>query len=157
MTFSHVLLLSKGQTLYSGPGRLAPVQALTAHGEEPCPEGYNIADWLLDIASEGPENRSAVIASGSATSLQTGEANQLNRRTTATTGVSGNSEEKLVAVDETGSRTKVERDELSTPTTTATTSGSATYKLRSQYATTYMTQFEVLAWREWLNLRRCVM
>lgn len=154
MTFTHVLLLSKGCTLYSGPGRLAPVQALTAQGESPCPEGYNIADWLLDIASEETPPRKPTSRT---TALPQTPSGELNRRVGTTNGTlapvsepEGSSQEKLV---ETGSRTKLEADG-SVASGGGGSGGDRDKWSGKLYATTYMTQFEVLARREWLSLKR---
>ncbi|KAG2139030.1 hypothetical protein DEU56DRAFT_801366 [Suillus clintonianus] len=61
-TFDSVHLLSNGRALYSGPGGLAPAQYFMRMREgggagadvPPYEEGYNVADYLLDIASESP-------------------------------------------------------------------------------------------------------
>ncbi|OAX36732.1 hypothetical protein K503DRAFT_772222 [Rhizopogon vinicolor AM-OR11-026] len=60
--FDSVLLLSNGRALYSGPGGLTPVQYFMRLREEvgagadvpPYEEGYNVADYLLEISSESP-------------------------------------------------------------------------------------------------------
>ncbi|KAH7107281.1 hypothetical protein BKA62DRAFT_128070 [Auriculariales sp. MPI-PUGE-AT-0066] len=51
--FDRVLLLAGGRSLYHGPGGVAPAEYMAEHGL-PCPEGYNVADHLLDVASEPP-------------------------------------------------------------------------------------------------------
>ena len=61
--FDSVLLLSDGRALYSGPGGLAPARYFTRMREggsagvdiPPYEEGYNVADYLLDISSESPD------------------------------------------------------------------------------------------------------
>jgi hypothetical protein len=55
-TFDLVLLLSHGHSLYCGPGSFAPVEYL-AHSNAGVPaykQGYNIADYLLEVASDAP-------------------------------------------------------------------------------------------------------
>ncbi|KAJ3155803.1 hypothetical protein HK101_001517 [Irineochytrium annulatum] len=47
--FDQVLVLARGSTVYCGPARDAG-SYFREHGA-PCPEGYNIADHLLDIAT----------------------------------------------------------------------------------------------------------
>jgi ABC-type multidrug transport system ATPase subunit len=47
--FDDVLLLAQGSTLYSGPATHA-LHYFESMGK-PCPEGYNIADHLLDVAA----------------------------------------------------------------------------------------------------------
>ncbi|GJJ11935.1 hypothetical protein Clacol_006173 [Clathrus columnatus] len=142
----------------NGPGGFTPVQILTAQGEAPCPDGYNIADWLLDVASEQQtNNRTRVVTSSREMEIHEQSGSELlNRRATgsgmlappapgAAAIAEGGSQEKLV------DPAKIERDN-------SVTSGNS--KGRNQkwseglYATTYMTQFEVLARREWLNLKR---
>lgn len=51
--FDRVLLLAGGRSLYHGLGGVAPAEYMGQHGL-PCPEGYNVADHLLDVASEPP-------------------------------------------------------------------------------------------------------
>jgi ATP-binding cassette, subfamily G (WHITE), member 2 len=135
MTFSHCLLLSRGHTLYSGPGGLSPAHHFASQGIERCPEGYNVADWLLEVAS-GPES----IRSASAFSLNNNTAGLRQRRgerTNLNVEAEENSHEKLVL----GSRSN---DII--PGVGRGRGG--------RYATTFLTQFEVLAGREWKNLRR---
>ncbi|KAI0345048.1 hypothetical protein BDW22DRAFT_1353889 [Trametopsis cervina] len=52
-TFDQVLLLSHGRALYSGPGGLAPATHFSSQGIQ-YREGYNVADYLLDVASDPP-------------------------------------------------------------------------------------------------------
>lgn len=49
--FDQVLLLAHGQQLYFGPAGHHPVDFFAEQGH-PCPADYNVADHLLDIASE---------------------------------------------------------------------------------------------------------
>ncbi|KIY64126.1 hypothetical protein CYLTODRAFT_493393, partial [Cylindrobasidium torrendii FP15055 ss-10] len=56
-TFDKVLVLAHGNIIYDGPGGLAPVEHLSRFGESVIPfpgQGYNVADYLLDVASEPP-------------------------------------------------------------------------------------------------------
>jgi hypothetical protein len=56
-TFDSILLLSHGRALYSGPGSFAPAEhfaKLPPGTVQSCPEGYNIADYLLEVASDPP-------------------------------------------------------------------------------------------------------
>ncbi|KAJ7460877.1 hypothetical protein B0H11DRAFT_2057212 [Mycena galericulata] len=55
--FDSILLLSHGRALYSGPGGFAPAEhfATAAAGIAPTyQQGYNVADYLLEVASEPP-------------------------------------------------------------------------------------------------------
>jgi hypothetical protein len=56
--FDTLLLLSHGRVLYSGPGGFTPVERMAAQTRDskpkPYTQGYNIADYLLEVASEAP-------------------------------------------------------------------------------------------------------
>ncbi|KAF8510676.1 ABC-2 type transporter-domain-containing protein, partial [Hysterangium stoloniferum] len=112
MTFSHVLLLSDGQTLYTSPGGLIPSEHLFARGFGSCPAGYNVADWLLDVASEPGHT-------GIASSSEVREkSSSLRSRVDGNASASGDNVAK----------------------------GNSQEKLqRRKYATTFLTQFEVLS------------
>ncbi|KAF8579482.1 hypothetical protein K439DRAFT_1654569 [Ramaria rubella] len=131
LTFSHVLLLSRGRTLYTGPGGLVPVERLATQGIDRCPEGYNVADWLLDVAS-------SLESTGTTTALavQNGRSSPQRKQDEEKTDAAGTTDEtsleRLVA--SAGSEGKAQR--------------------RSPYATTFLTQFEVLSGREWKTLKR---
>jgi ATP-binding cassette, subfamily G (WHITE), member 2 len=132
MTFSHCLLLSRGHTLYSGPGGLAPAEHFTSQGMERCPDGYNVADWLLEVAS-GPESAGIATAYSENTNRK-GLRRRGNEKTNGQAEDKENSYEKLVA---------------SSP------GDAGPWGTGGRYATTFMTQFEILAGREWKNLKRC--
>ncbi|KAF7298507.1 ABC transporter protein [Mycena kentingensis (nom. inval.)] len=56
-TFDSILLMSHGRSLYCGPGGFAPAEhfAREAAGIAPAyPQGYNVADYLLEVASDPP-------------------------------------------------------------------------------------------------------
>lgn len=51
------MLLAHGRSLYSGPGAFAPVEhfaSMPAGVVKPYEQGYNVAEYLLDIASDPP-------------------------------------------------------------------------------------------------------
>ncbi|KAF6758758.1 ABC transporter [Ephemerocybe angulata] len=55
--FDLILLLAHGRALYSGPGGFAPVRHFASAGAgvvPPYQEGYNVAEYLLDVASDPP-------------------------------------------------------------------------------------------------------
>lgn len=58
--FDTILLLSHGRVLYAGRGSLAPAEYFSSLAGQKgvvvpaCPPGYNIADYLLEIASDPP-------------------------------------------------------------------------------------------------------
>ncbi|KAH6919115.1 ABC transporter [Coprinopsis sp. MPI-PUGE-AT-0042] len=55
--FDSILLLAHGRALYSGPGGFGPVQhfsRVAPETEMTYKEGYNVAEYLLEVASEPP-------------------------------------------------------------------------------------------------------
>jgi hypothetical protein len=50
-SFDTVTLMAYGRALYSGPGGMAPAEYFASRGKQ-CPPGYNVADFLLEVASE---------------------------------------------------------------------------------------------------------
>lgn len=103
-------MLSHGRTIYHGPGGFAPSEHLTARGV-PYQQGYNVADHLLDVASDPP----LTLFQGNSGEISTKEASSM--AVPATTEISRS-------------------------------------KQRSGYATTFLTQLEVISGREWKTLRR---
>ncbi|KAH7318800.1 hypothetical protein B0J17DRAFT_747732 [Rhizoctonia solani] len=57
--FDQILLLSRGEQVYFGPGGTVPVRSLESRGAHGMEEGYNVADWLLEVASEGGQKYAA--------------------------------------------------------------------------------------------------
>ncbi|KAF8913442.1 hypothetical protein CPB85DRAFT_1375640 [Mucidula mucida] len=55
-TFDQILVLAHGNAIYTGPGGFAPVEHFNALGAVPAfpGQGYNVADYLLDVASDPP-------------------------------------------------------------------------------------------------------
>ena len=122
------MVLSHGRALYSGAGGLAPAEYFSSRGQTAPPEGYNVAEHLLDIASEAQVG----LFSGSGSFTE----KDAHAHATAT-----------AKTEESGSGVPVLLEG----------SGNGTDALRSpsrKYATTFLTQFEVLAGREWKILRR---
>src|ERR1700749_2344233 len=62
--FDHVLLLARGKCLYNGEGGSTASRYFASKGVQ-CPDGYNIADHLLDIASDPPSTLNEEKAQGS--------------------------------------------------------------------------------------------
>ncbi len=170
-SFNQVVLLSQGRQLYFGPGGAKPAEWFASQGR-PCPPGYNVADHLLEIAS-GPTD-----------GLPTGQAAvaDLNPPTNETSAPSTSSAsdniEKLTSYRDTtpdqSDTPFVEKpDHVVYPPQTLPKHGEQGQtdlsnlcegghtrhkesKLwpRSECATTFLTQIEVLSGREWRNLRR---
>ncbi|KZV99169.1 hypothetical protein EXIGLDRAFT_699586 [Exidia glandulosa HHB12029] len=123
--FDRVLLLAHGHELYHGPGGVAPATYFAERGM-PCPEGYNVADHLLDIAADPP---TSLISSN--------------------TSISSGQNEKVPAV--LVHKTPEDAPGLENP---AAATGKAQKGRGAEHATTFLTQIEVLSGREWKNLRR---
>ncbi|EJD46146.1 hypothetical protein AURDEDRAFT_113810 [Auricularia subglabra TFB-10046 SS5] len=128
--FDRVLLLAHGRQLYHGPGGVAPA-AYFAERNLPCPEGYNVADHLLDIATDPP----AALFSAS-----------------ASTSDSGLHEKHAVVVHKTPEDTVPSPTGLDNPA--AAPAGKARKGRGAKYATTFLTQLQVLSGREWKTLVR---
>lgn len=116
--FDQVLVLSHGRTLYNGPGGFAPSEYLSSRGI-PYQQGYNVADHLLEVASDPPVRLFQ--------------------------GDSGDHVTK-----ETPSSVSMVPSEKGAPTQQHTTR-------HSGYATTFLTQLEVISGREWKTLRRYIL
>jgi len=134
--FDSVVLLSHGRALYSGPGGLAPAKhfksvresEVVQGGGSEIPEyeeGYNVADYLLEIASATPVGlfSSRAVESNIEDSHESGSAS--------------------AGVDE-KAQNGADVEALST----------RGKQWQGDYTTTFLTQFEVLCGREWKIIRR---
>ncbi|PFH53584.1 hypothetical protein AMATHDRAFT_79061 [Amanita thiersii Skay4041] len=144
--FDTVLLLAHGRALYSGPGSLAPVDyfSSTAEGiQVPAYQpGYNVADYLLEIASDPPvalfklntgTGSDVIVASKSPVN----EASHAEKDSIPLTTL-----EKSPGMAENGVHPKSSKmPKVSLPH-------------KSEYAATFLTQLQVLSGREWKNLQR---
>ncbi|EMD34339.1 hypothetical protein CERSUDRAFT_125512 [Gelatoporia subvermispora B] len=127
-SFDQVLLLSHGRALYCGPGGFAPADHFRAQNIL-YQEGYNIADHLLDIASNPP-----------ATLFQ--EAGRVNKSVEDTPALdTEKGEVNGSALGQIGSLPSA------MPIPKASLFG-------QKYTATFLTQLEVLSGREWKVLRR---
>jgi ABC-type multidrug transport system ATPase subunit len=156
-SFSQICLLSNGRQLYFGPGGSKPAEYFEKQGR-PCPEGYNVADHLLEIAS------------GSSEGLKTGQ--QASNTGSMGSSVSNsnsehrkeNSESRFVEEDMSPSH---EKDIQYPPASLLMDEGQRVdlsdlseekrkkeWWPRSYCATTFLTQMTVLSGREWRNLKR---
>lgn len=171
-TFDTVILLAKGRQLYFGPGGNRPAEWFASHGR-PCPPGYNVADHLLEIASAPtgglPTGAAAVThdqqtsSNGTSESPSSGGSDQdktsLERHLTA--------DQSDTPFAEKGQpityppQTLLKDDTRNVDLSSLSAGGHAITKEnkwipRSQCATTFLTQIEVLSGREWRNLKRYV-
>ncbi|KZS98849.1 ABC transporter [Sistotremastrum niveocremeum HHB9708] len=127
-SFDRVLLLSRGRAIFDGEGGVAAASHFAALGL-PCPEGYNIADHLLDIASEPPPSVKTTHIRGES------EGNP---------SFASNSKEAVLA------------DDSEKPRAIASNASKGRFSgfKKSGYPTTFLTQLEVLSGREWKVLKR---
>ncbi|KAG6333232.1 hypothetical protein ID866_5855 [Astraeus odoratus] len=133
--FDSVVLLSHGRALYSGPGGLAPARHFSGVRDSEVTrgdiseipeyeEGYNVADYLLEIASAAPVRlfSSSHVVEGATEPSEDSSSPSANEKATNGADV----------------------EALSIHTRPSQT----------EYATTVLTQFEVLCGREWKIIRR---
>lgn len=135
------MLLAHGRALYAGPGGFAPKSHFVSHGIE-YQEGYNVADYLLEIASDPPVSLFQAAHSTPSGSGRTSSPNL----------------DKEQAVIEDKERTTAE-GALESGLVNGTLTSQRPVRSRwttSSYATTFLTQLEVLSGREWKILRRYV-
>jgi ABC-type uncharacterized transport system YnjBCD ATPase subunit len=127
--FDTILLLSHGRTLYSGPGLFAPSDyfATVASNVVPAyPQGYNVADYLLEVASDPHVSLF-----------------QLQKKWSSEQGPSDLSDSEAGR--------KEERSDLSLVNSQRVSLAS---RKTSKYATMFLTQLQFLSGREWKVLKR---
>jgi len=157
--FDAILVLSHGRTLYTGPGSFAPVEhfeRIAPGAVSPYIQGYNVADYLLDVASDPP----VVLFQTQKNKLSTGQRE-------------GGGETQASAAVDTEKQGDVQ-SETSAPAVATAVEGSSEKDLEKQgdtvplknksafalgfggsrYAATFLTQFQVLSGREWKILWR---
>ena len=144
--FDKVLLLSHGRELYFGPAGLTPNDYFAAKGHAVQP-GYNVADHLLDIASEPTDELlvNAVKKSDTRTSV------------TGTSADEGKIPRELKTIPHSGQALTEDAEKngsLSTHGETPKKAKLGAFSLKSNYAVTFLTQLEVLCGREWKILKR---
>jgi ABC-type multidrug transport system ATPase subunit len=158
-SFSQICLLSNGRQLYFGPGGSKPAEYFAAQGR-PCPEGYNVADHLLEIASGSSEGLKTGKEAFSTTSTGSSVTNSEHRLQ--------HSESRFVEEDMSPSHEKdvsyppaslLMDDRRDREVDLADLSEEKQKKEwwpRSHCATTFLTQMTVLSGREWRNLKRYI-
>ena len=140
MLFDKVLVLSRGRMVYNGAGGLVPAEYFASRGYPPQP-GYNVADHLLDIASEPTDDLLADSRTFSVPVSRTG---------------TGSDDGAIPAEKKTDS---LPQDEEATEPNLLKEKRSplkSRMPHRSNYPSTFLTQFQVLCGREWKILRRPV-
>lgn len=147
--FDKVLVLSHGRELYFGPGGLAPNDYFASRGH-PAQPGYNVADHLLDIASEPTDDLLAHgrRASGSrtATASTSEERKGLHEELRPVPNHGG------PVIESNGDAEK--NSTISSKAEAPKQPKLAGMNLRANYAVTFLTQLEVLCGREWKVLKR---
>ncbi|KIK59076.1 hypothetical protein GYMLUDRAFT_44816 [Collybiopsis luxurians FD-317 M1] len=129
--FDTILVLAQGHALYSGPGSFAPVDYLARTGvAKPYQQGYNVADYLLEVASDP-------------------HLLLLNKRKASPQSPSGAGDEKTSGLD--GNETV---GAGATDNEARVSSTSVPGLRSSKYSTTFLTQLQYLSGREWKILRR---
>lgn len=159
--FDRLTLLAHGRALYSGPGGSVPLTYLTERGIEPPPEGYNIADHLLDVASDPAPALFSFAPHAIPSAVRGNVAEKSEIFTESGKSAGGNEDRGPLGVSEIErGGANIGRDESPPAYTYTHKTGLWSphwwKQTHSQYATTFLTQFEVLAGREWKILRRYV-
>ncbi|GLB35512.1 putative ABC-2 type transporter [Lyophyllum shimeji] len=141
-SFDTILLLSHGRALYSGPGLFAPADyfARVCPGVVPAyPQGYNVADYLLEIASDPHVSLFQVNEKDDSAMADTTRASDANGEFSEQPQHTPSEKQRNIESD----------------TALPTMSGTVTApRKRSSYSTTFLTQLQRLAGREWKILRR---
>ncbi|KXN92002.1 ATP-binding cassette sub-family G member 2 [Leucoagaricus sp. SymC.cos] len=135
--FDTILVLSQGHALYSGLGSMAPIyhfRTNAANVAPPYPEGYNVADYLLEVASDPP--------------VGLFDLSPPNRQRRSGSHETTDKEHNILQ-KEGGSQRSADGLPAGLNGTPADRS-----RRRSNYATTFLTQFQYLSGREWKILRR---
>ncbi|CAE6436752.1 unnamed protein product [Rhizoctonia solani] len=142
--FDQVLLLSRGEQVYFGPGGTTPVRSLESLGARAMEEGYNVADWLLEVASEG-------VRSGSG-----GYDAPVGVRASVYDQEHGITSEKKLdgSMRYRGGKTSVEEESYQSTKEEPSMVRLVRGKGGQKYAATFLTQVQVLCGREWKNLKR---
>ncbi|KAE9395118.1 ABC transporter [Gymnopus androsaceus JB14] len=148
-SFDTILVLSHGHALYSGPGSFAPVDHLTRTGvAPPYQQGYNVADYLLEVASDPP----LALLQSRNTSYPTTSGEQVNPN--SSNGLSEKIEDEKSTTDSGLGNGRlggvVEAGDAHAPYGKRGWGGRKT----SKYAATFLTQLQYLSGREWKILRR---
>ena len=121
--FDLVVLLSHGRALYSGPGGFAPAEYFSNAGTvAPYQKGYNVAEYLLEVANDPPVSLFQLRQSHA-------------------------SEESNDVRSTPDGRSTPEKGVPSASIAKSDTS-------EHGYATTFLTQLQLLCGREWKTLKR---
>ncbi|KAK4684731.1 hypothetical protein P7C73_g5437, partial [Tremellales sp. Uapishka_1] len=150
--FDQVVLLAHGKQLYFGKGGSAPVEYFERQNRF-CPDNYNVADHLLEIASaslEGLATGSQAVGEGYDSR---GGSRDSNDNDEIANGLGSSSTNVLVESPMAEKNayppmapTLLNKREISL--------ADFTHKTTTECATAFLTQLEGLSGREWRNLKR---
>ena len=143
--FDLVVLLSHGRSLYSGPGSFAPAEYFSTVSPGTVPpyqQGYNVAEYLLEVASDPPvslfqmhHSRTTIVDQGDGAGVRLQESEPSEKNPNRSSEHDDDTNEKAAPLLH------------STPTQT-------TLKSKTGYETTFLTQLQYLCGREWKILKR---
>lgn len=153
-SFDTVLLLSEGKPLYFGPGGAAPASYFASKGY-PCPEGYNIADHLLEIASMSPAETVGEYHYNSSrprgpVHSETEGYPLTPMETKPFSSGHGSPTTRIMSLD----KEDLESSRMNSLPLNSHRHPQGISRADKTCATTFLTQFEVLSGREWRNLKR---
>ncbi|KAK8858621.1 hypothetical protein IAR55_002850 [Kwoniella newhampshirensis] len=163
--FDQVVLLSGGRQLYFGPGGSRPAEYFAKQGRV-CPDGYNVADHLLEIASgpiDGLITGSAVIENDGRESSPSTKSSSNEEPTRSLTNATYSRETPMIEKNMSYPPSAPTLLKHASTGTSNNLSGIRAGQIRedawwkwpkNHCATTFLTQVEVLSGREWRNLKR---
>ncbi|KAF8881935.1 hypothetical protein CPB84DRAFT_1791330 [Gymnopilus junonius] len=146
--FDLVVVLAHGRALYSGPGSFAPAQYFSnaAPGAvPPYQQGYNVAEYLLEVASEPPVSLFQMEPSVTTSTVASDAvllAGSPDRRTSSEI-----QKNHTASHEESAEKESARQFESRRPRVTS-------HIGLPGYATTFLTQFQYLCGREWKILKR---
>ena len=141
-SFSQVIVLSKGRQVYFGPGGNTPAEFFAKQGR-PCPPGYNVADHLLEVATD-----SDGLKFGDSAMLPTSSHESLSLHPASS------DDEKSHSLERNGTNVVPTMAKEVDLAEFGVTEQKRPWWPKDNSTTTFLTQFEVLAGREWKMLKR---
>ncbi|KAL5636267.1 hypothetical protein ACGC1H_004924 [Rhizoctonia solani] len=151
--FDQILLLSRGEQVYFGPGGTVPVRSLESRGVRGMEEGYNVADWLLEVASEGAQPVSGGYDHSARTRASVYDPNVQTNFYDHEHGIT--SEKRMDGTMRyRGGKPSIEEDSDQSTKEEPGMVRVGRGKGGQKYTATFLTQVQVLCSREWKNLKR---
>ena len=137
-------MLSRGRSIYHGAGGLIPADHFASKGYPP-QAGYNVADHLLDIASEPTDD---ILADNPKIPIPMLHAGTPKLSSGSDDGTPSKEKANVPLEDGAVTEKEIPKEKMSTLTSRVLQ--------RQHYASTFLTQFQVLCGREWKILLRSV-